>query len=233
MDYRGTSAHLNFANQTIQWFSLDTEKRFKEHLNTRIDELREGDYINRPVTYTFNSLGFRCNEIDETKDSIVFLGGSEVLGTGLPIECSFTNIVANELNLECYNLGQAGGANDTVYRLASYYVTKLKPKLVVVTSPPPFRMEVINTFLDNPIQHFMPVFDGDHPFYKTWLSCDDNGLFNEEKNRIATDYICNSNNVKLLRFEDPEFERIDYARDFIHKGINSNKKFAQQILDLL
>lgn len=233
MDYRGTSAHLHLANQTITWFSTDTEKRFNEHKKSNLDDLTKGNYINYPVTYTFNSLGFRCIELDESKDSIVFLGGSEVLGTGLHIENSFTTIVARELGLACYNLGQAGGANDTVYRMASYYLPKLKPKLVVLTSPPPFRIEVINTFLDNPIQHYLPAFDGDHPFFRTWLSCEDNGIFNEEKNRIATDHVCHINNLKLLRFEDPEFERIDWARDMVHKGIESNKKFAQQILDLL
>lgn len=233
MSYRGKSAHWQFANKTLDWFSLDTEKRFKEHMKTRLPELQLGNYVDNPVTYTFNSLGFRCEEIDEGKDSIVFLGGSEVVGNGLHIEHSFTNIVAKELGLACYNLGQSAGANDTIYRLASYWLPKLKPKLVIISGVTPLRMEVLNNFLDNPIQHFLPALDGHHPFFKTWLSCEENGTFNEEKNKIAVDHICSVNNLKLLRFEDTDFERIDYARDFIHKGIESNKKFAQQILDLL
>lgn len=233
MSYRELSEHRAFANQTLPWFSTDNERYFNYHLRMRYDDLDNLGWLYRKVSYTFNSLGFRCDEINSTNDSVVFLGGSEAIGCGIPIQHSFTTIVANELNLKCYNLSQSGAANDTIYRLASYWLPKLNPKLVIISAPPPYRIEVINTFLDDPIEFYVPEYHGKHPFFKTWLSCEENSTFNEEKNRLAIEHICTSNKLKLLRFNDTEFEALDYGRDLIHKGIESNKKFAEKILSML
>ena len=233
MSYRGQSEHLPFANQTLKWFSTDNEKTFNYHLRMNYDRLDDLAWTIKRFDYTFNSLGFRCEEIKDSEPSIVFLGGSEVIGTGMPIKHIFPEIVAKELKLKCVNIAQSGASNDTVYRLASYWLPKLNAKQVVILSPPPYRIEVINAFLDNPIEFYVPEFHGKHQFFKTWLSCDDNSVLNEEKNRIAIDHICKTNKLKLLRFEDTDFETLDYGRDLVHKGIESHAKFAEKILDLL
>lgn len=233
MNYRGISEHVEFANQTLKWFSTDCEKTFHWHLRRDYNKVEESGWLMRKVDYTFNSLGFRCDEINASNKSIVFLGGSEVVGTGLPLKYTFADIVANELGLNCINLAQSGAANDTVYRLASYWLPKLQPKLVVILSPPPYRIEVINTFLDKPITFYLPEYNAKDSFFKTWLSCDDNSVYNEEKNKIAVEYICKSNKLKLISFDDTEFETLDYARDFIHKGIESHQAFAEKILSMV
>lgn len=225
--------HFLRSGETLEWFSTDYEEWYQQNLKNNYDQLVSNNWIDQKIEYKFNSLGFRSEELDPTQDSVVFLGGSEVVSVGIPIEHSFTNIVAKELGLHCYNLGQSGGSNDTVYRLASYWLPILKPKLVIITSPPPYRVEVVNTFLENPFQYYIPHYHGMDPWFKTWLSCDDNSILNEEKNRIATDYICSSNGLKLLRFQDTDFERIDYSRDLVHNGIQSHKKFAEKVLSLV
>lgn len=233
MSYRGISEHFIHANQTLPWFSTDSARYFEYHLRKRYDELDDLGWLYRKVSYKFNSLGFRCEEITSSNNSIVFLGGSEVIGTGLPIQNIFATLVANELDLNCYNLAQSGAANDTVYRLASYWLPKLQPKVVVTLSPPPYRIEVINMFQDNPIQFYVPEYHGKDSFFKTWLSCDENSIFNAEKNKIALEHICKTNKIKLISFEDTEFEEVDLARDLIHKGIESHKNFADKILSLI
>lgn len=230
MKYRGISAHVEYANQTLDWFSTDNEKTFNWHLRKDFGKVDESGWLDRKVEYSFNSLGFRSEEFDDSKKAVVFLGGSEVIGTGVPIKDAFPELVAAKLKMKCYNLAQSGAANDTTYRMASYWLPKLKPKLVVMLSPPPFRIEVIDAFQDQPITFYVPQFYAKDPFFKTWLSCDDNSLLNEEKNKLAVQHICKANKIKLISSEDTDFEQLDYARDFIHKGMQSHAVFAQQIL---
>ena len=233
MSYRGISNHFLYSGKTVEWFTSDNEDWYSKNLKNDYERLKQFEWIGKKIEYKFNSLGFRSEELDPDQNSVVFFGGSEVLSVGLPIEHSFTTLVSTALGLRCYNLGQSGGANDTVYRLASHWLPILKPKLVVFLSPPIYRIEVINTFRDNPFQTYLPYFHGGDPFFKTWLSCDDNFILNEEKNRIATDYICNINKIKYLRFDYEDFERIDRSRDLIHCGINSHRVFADRILSML
>lgn len=233
MNYRAASMHFPRINQTLEWFSTDNEEWYQQNLKNKYEQLEYNDWIDKKIQYKFNSLGFRSEEFIPEEDSIVFLGGSEVMSVGITIEHSFTTIVSQALNLKCYNLGQSGGSNDSTYRLASYWLPVLKPKLVIIVNPPPYRVEVINTFLDNPFQYFIPHYHGSDPWFKTWLSCDDNSLLNEEKNMIAIEYICEKNNLKLVRFQDTDFERIDYSRDLVHNGIKSHSKFAEKVLNLV
>jgi hypothetical protein len=80
MSYRELSEHRAFANQTLPWFSTDNERYFNYYLRMRYDDLDKLGWLYRKVSYTFNSLGFRCDEINSTNDSVVFLGGSEAIG---------------------------------------------------------------------------------------------------------------------------------------------------------
>ena len=143
-----TSVHSSLANQTVYWLPMDTEERYNENLKKNSEQLAKFNWIGKSFTYEFNSLGFRCDEFNQDP-SIVFLGPSSTLGTGLPLTMAYPHIVSEHLNLRCVNLGQRGGSADTAFRLLHGYIDKINPKIVVHMDQSGTRFEILNdiTFL--------------------------------------------------------------------------------------
>ena len=125
----------SLANRTVKWLPQDTEELYLENLKSNQLALERNGWIDTEITYKFNSFAFRCEEF--TNDpSILFLGCSHTVGVGLPVEHTWPTIVANKLNLKCYNLGQGGGSADTAYRLGSHWIPKILPNIVVLLISP-------------------------------------------------------------------------------------------------
>lgn len=224
-----------YANQTIEWFQTDSEERYQKNLSERENELRKFFWVNRPFTYQFNSAGFRSDEFDADAPGIVFLGCSHTVGVGLPVETTFSNIIATELNLKCYNLGVAGAANDTAFRLADYYIPSLNIKTVVFLSSERTRFEL---FTDNEERYILTpsnntLKDSIRGFYRHWLSNDINSNVQHRRNVLAIQQLCSQRNIKFYHKEFLNFPLIDKARDLAHYGINSNRQIAQKILATL
>jgi hypothetical protein len=217
------------ANQEFDWLPMDTKELFQKNLKTKKDLLEKYNWINQTFTYKFNSKGFRCNELEENQDCVIFLGCSFTMGIGLPIETVWPTLVAKKLGLKCYNLGICGGSNDTAFRLGYHYIPKLKPKLVVFLSPVSDRFELF-TQTQNVFQYGSWYKDS---FYKTWTQDDFNGQINKEKNSLALHQICKENGIRFLKFDCEGFPNIDLARDLMHPGIESNRAFSKQVLKSL
>jgi hypothetical protein len=221
-----------YANQTILWFQTDSEERYQKNLAEREPELRKFFWVNRPFTYQFNSAGFRSDEFDATAPGILFLGCSHTVGVGLPAETTFSNIIAKELNLKCYNLGVAGAANDTAFRLADYYIPRLNIKTVVFLSSERTRLELFTADQERLI--LMPsdsdVKENIRGFYRYWLSNDVNSNMQHRKNVLAIQQLCSQHGIKFYHREFLNFPLIDKARDLAHYGINSNRQIAEKIL---
>lgn len=232
MSYRSLSMHQEFANQELRWFSSDTEDRFKMNLKTNYELLSE-KWDTESISYKFNNFGFRSDELIPHNNSIMFLGGSEVIGTGLKIDDTWASIVSSKLGMYNYNLGQSGGANDTIYRLGSYWIPILRPKIVVAFTTPNHRIEIFNTFTENLIQVLYPKIHSDLPFFKSWLSVDLNGTLSEEKNKAGLYHVCTQSNARLYWICHDKFNKVDDARDLHHKGPASNKLFADIILSII
>ena len=229
------SPHYKYANQILHWLPMDTEKLYQHNLEHHLTELQKYNWVDSTFTYKFNSHGFRCNEFSN-EPSAVFLGCSLTQGVGLPIENTWANIVANQLNLKCYNLGIGGGSNDTTFRLAYSWLEIIKPKIVILCSPLPERLELLS--LDCMFQ-LLPNSSQTQPgldFYKHWCINENNGLLNKTKNVLAIENLCSRQNIKFIAADcidlllDPD---MDLARDLCHPGIKSNLAFAQHVLSLV
>ena len=241
-NFRSLSYHCQFADTTLKWFGSDTERCYHYNLKHNAKDMTK--WLDYNVEYSFNEHGFRSKSFS-SENNIMFLGASNTLGTGLAVEDTWVNIVANELNSDCYNLGQGGGSSDTMYRLASYWIEALKPKLVICLAPPSARIEVIDGF-DSEKPFFRISSTGItctndtvetsinkdlRSYYDIWSSCDENILLHEEKNRFAISNICNFLNIKMVYLStDSDWVHIDYARDLQHSGVDSNKMFANLVL---
>ena len=242
MDINYNSFYYNtskwaLANKTVKWLTMDTEELYKKNLINNYDKLKKYDWIDKEFTYTFNSLGFRCDEFSNDP-SILFLGDSHTVGIGLPLENVWATIVAKKLNLKSINLGQGGGSSNTLFRLGSYWIPKILPKIVVYHEPNMWRLELLN---NNKIEFLSPTGDDKYmerlnilEFYKLWISDDTNGFLNQEKNRLSIEHICYLNGCKFIYIERGNgVEYVDYARDLAHSGVESNLKFSNMVLDLI
>lgn len=125
------------------WQGTDSEERFRKRPHPTLGP--------EDVDYRFNARGYRCAEFDAPRDPaalvVVSLGASEVLGTGVPVERTFTaelaRLLARRLDRPVlpWNLGAGGCSADCVARLLVSALPVLRPDLVVMIFPHPARRE--------------------------------------------------------------------------------------------
>ena len=221
----------SLANRTVKWLPQDTEDRYLEHLRSRPEDLARNGWIDKEITYKFNSFAFRCDEF--TNDpSILFLGCSHTVGVGLPIEHTWPTLIAEKLNLKCYNLGQGGGSADTAYRLGSYWIPKILPKIVVFLIPDIHRLEVIREHtIEFLTPMHLPVYYS--VFFNKWASVETNSQLNSEKNTLALVQVSQRNGCKFIYVAASNLKGSDRARDLAHFGTQANLNFANTVLTLI
>lgn len=250
MENLGRSSHFHYAGQTLEWFGMDTEKTYQHHIQHKYDLMREYGWIDKKFTYQFNKHGFRSEEFTGG-DSIVFLGASDTLCTGVPLEESWPYIVASNLNLKRYNLGLGGASGSTAFRMAKYWLDKLNPKLVVLMSPMNTRFELADEvdgqrayFQLGPSMYekdsaYWDYFKNKHlksdffHFYKVWSVAEDNLLLLQEKNELAIECLANKINAKFVladSVKDCKDIAVDLGRDLLHAGTKTNQLMADIVL---
>jgi len=223
------SFYKQYCNTKLKWLSMDTEELYKKNLNKNRSLLEQHNWIDNPFTYSFNSKGFRCNEFT-SNPTIMFLGCSFTCGIGLPVDAIWPELVSKALGMRCANLGQGGGSSDTAFRLCHGWIDRIKPKLVVFLQPPGIRWELVNA---NSIEFLSGSFgDKKYPDYANqWIVDENNNYFNKIKNTLAIESLCNSRQIKFIKFNSmPDGE--DLARDLKHPGIQRHKLFAEQVLKI-
>lgn len=227
------SIYRDLAGQTLKWLPSDTEERYQINLKTRYNELEKNGWIDSTITYRFNSLGFRCEEFTQDPTAM-FLGGSDTIGVGLPVELIWPEIVSKRLNFRCANLGINGGSCDTAFRLCHGYIDKISPKLVVLMTPPIHRIELIR---DQVIQNLFPIDANQDQYLKSWWVDDNNSVFNYEKNVLAIKMLCAERNIKLIVVDMDDLRmpcsNSSLARDLLHVGRVEHHLFAGKLLNMI
>lgn len=227
-------------SRTVQWLTSDTEDLYDSNYRHQRQKLEKLGWTKDNVNYTFNSYGFRSEEFDNS-NSIVFLGCSHTLGIGLPVHEIFATQVASKLKLKCYNLAIGGGSTDTCFRLAYYWLEKLRPKICVYVEPEETRFELKytvndkNQFVNCNVSSINSLCSPVKEFYRLWLLNDSNSFLKKQKNLLSIQHICLQNKIKFVKsnveFVNEDFE--DRARDLIHYGIKTHKLKADNILELV
>lgn len=228
-----SSPYYQHAGKELLWLPADDHGRYTDHLRSRRYELKMFGWLEKKVTYKFNSLGFRCNEFTD-QPTAMFLGCSFTVGIGMPIEELWAELVAKELNLACANFGIGGAAPDCAFRMCLGYIDKIKPKIVIYNQPPPARLEVVTTPKTRNIQ----LHDGQEyssKFIDDFLIHDTNIELNRIKNLLAIESLCQERNIKFLYFDNytddfSPLARSDLARDLMHFGTVHNAEFAKHVL---
>jgi hypothetical protein len=228
------------AGQTINWISPDTKEKYQQHMNDSVKRnmLQLFGWVDRHIDYTFNSDGFRTEEFD-SRQNFVAIGCSFTQGTGVAEHERWTTVLSKMLNLWCWNLGVAGAASDTCYRIARHYLVQLKPQFVVFLEPRANRIE-LHTGPDHPPHLINWAYDqanwGSGPFIKTMLAHDENLEIRAEKNRAAIAYVCSQLGIPLIMYAPDDFlnlirdkRQLDLGRDLLHPGRLNNAAFAQVV----
>jgi len=220
------------ADKELHWHGPDSEELYQKNLITNLTLLKKYNWVDRKFTYKFNHYGFRADEFNSMDPNVIFLGCSHTQGIGLPIENTFAHIVSTNLGLKNYNLGIGGSSNDTAFRLAYYYIPRLKPTAVIFLSTEKTRFELHTD--DNRVENFGPWHNscdnaiGD--FKKHWFSNDVNNKMNYLKNLLAIQQLCFDSNIKFYHHEFLSFLLKDRARDLQHYGVKSHFEIAEAIL---
>jgi hypothetical protein len=221
-------------NKTMYWLGHDNIVSHYDNLKKYSKVKGKYDWDDKAIIYKFNSHGFRCDEFS-SEDSIMFLGCSNTMGMGLPLEDTWAYNVAKNLNLKSVNLGIVGTGPDTAFRLANHYIPQIKPKIVVYLDPPPGRFSLVS---DKKQIHDFTVFRSEllidpmfKEYYKHWLSNEENITLNSLKHKLAILGLCKDYNAKFIYIENKELNFIDFARDLLHPGINSNLELSKLVLD--
>jgi hypothetical protein len=224
-------SNTSLANQEISWHGTDSEDLYQKNLIRNRSQLEQFGWIDRPITYKFNTYGFRADEFDSTSPSVVFIGCSHTLGVGLPVESTWAHIVSTKLKLKNYNLGVGGSSNDTAFRLLYHWIKQLKPSLVVFLSADRARLEL---HLDHDQIYDLSAWPIGFPmidnFTKSWLGNDTNSNMNYLKNTLAIKQLCSEHSIKYVQETVSSIHAIDKARDLQHYGEKTNRGIASMFL---
>jgi hypothetical protein len=236
-------------NTTIDWLRVsDTKENWKDGLKKFGPTWH---YATKPVTYTYNSLGYRTKELSEVNNKEFFIayGCSYTEGVGLAEDEMYHHLVSQDLNLPCLNYGVGGSGPNLQLTNTTLFLknTDRLPKFVLmqwptddrVTLPGDNKLDFIGSWTNNGKN-----FSGNN-FYNYWI--DDNRSQNQNLINIHTaDLLWKSAGVPVLHFtlhnneiSIPRFAsggRVDppneaSARDIFHPGPNWHRYIATQILN--
>lgn len=227
------------ASTTIKWLAPDSEENYKKHLKD--DEHKQlleiFGWIDADIDYTFNSEGFRTAEFDP-RPNWMALGCSFTQGTGVNEADRWTDVISDQLGVHCWNLGVAGAAGDTCYRIAKHYIPKLLPRFVVYLEPRYNRTELFSSMQDAPLV-LNWAYDHTHwsgPYVKELILHEENLTLAGEKNREAIRSICLQHNIPLIVYQPDAYVSLvedkkqhDLGRDLLHPGRLNNQAFAQVV----
>lgn len=234
---------LIYAGQQLEWLPTDTrecyELKIKDPDNQKYFKKMGWDQPGA-IIYEINQHGFRGKEFNQIGHNVLFaLGCSFTLGTGLPYNTIWPTVLGNKLNFDVANLGWFGNSADTCFRLAEYWIPKLKPKVVAMLAPPRSRIELLTaTSVEDkycPAEVFGPWqmsdFLSHDTFLNHWFMNEENQRINQIKNCLAIRQLCVEHNIPFLlqKFEDQNWGRFEYSRDFMHSGPGAHANIAEKM----
>lgn len=128
------------------WQGSDSEERYRKRPHPTLGP--------NDVHYRFNAHGYRCRDFDsagaEGAVSVVSLGASEVVGTGVPQDQTFSAVFARTLGERLgrpamdWNLGAGGCGADYIARMLVSVLPVLRPDVVLLCFPHQARREHIH-----------------------------------------------------------------------------------------
>ena len=190
-----------------------------------------------PVTYNFNSYGFREVEWDNTllSNSIWCFGDSQTAGVGNHKEQTWVHQLELQTGVKTLNMGIAGSSNDTATRTIVSAIQHAKPKAICWLMAAPNRREIINE--DACITMWPMIFkfldlSVDKKIVEYYLDSVDSisDRVNYDKNLMLVKSICKAHEIPLViaDFTVPvmPLAKTELALDNEHLGPGIQKQIA-------
>lgn len=227
---------IEFRSTTVSWFATDQEHMYDRNLQDpdRRTVLEANGWIDRDITYSFNSHGFRCGEF-EPGTGFVALGCSVTAGVGLQDQHTWPCIIGEKLGIPAWNLGIGGGAMDTNFRMAEHWIPLLRPRFVIMLGTP-LRIEIALSDVVDSLQ--LNRNHDDDWYLKNYTLNDENDRINYRKNTRAVSDVCRDIGTPFWSVSvdhwgqgngDPN-RGYDWARDLAHPGPSMHRHFADRAL---
>lgn len=219
-------------DKTLYWYGSDSQENFLNNKKNNNNLLKSLGWLDQEVTYEINSLGFRSDDFT-SEPSVMFLGCSFTVGIGVNLENTWTNLVSTGLNLKSSNLGVGGGSCDTAFRLCFDYIDIIKPKLVIIMPPSPYRYEIF--LQDNKDPTLLGPWAKRSDHYRTWSAIEHNVKYQKLKNILAIEKLCIDRSINFYNTDNnTNINKISsdkHGRDLCHPGINWHAMIANEILN--
>lgn len=236
-----------FSNKVFDWFSPDTEENYN-----KVKKLVP--YGPTDISYKYNSQGFRSDEFESWEGHstrIVFAGCSHTEGIGLPIEDTWANIfhkkICNDLNqkIPFWNIAAGGTGLDHLVRYLIHYGDLLRPNIIISLLPHVIRRERWDTDQWGPWKQYVEknsksdvLYEKRYVIYQTEKNFSVLNLLLERWNSTFLFYSYDDDydftNINFPRIKQYTFDHtvVDYARDNIHHGPNTQKNFAEKFYQI-
>jgi len=224
--------YQQFAGSTHDWMSTDSKELFEKNCanfsqRSRLEQF--GWLTCPPITYQFNSEGFRDEEFDSRPAGIA-LGCSHTQGIGTHVESTWPVQLGQLLEKKIWNLGVGGAALDTCYRLLEYWIQHLEVEFVVCMVPEISRFEIFNYYWKTVLPSESTV-EWAESYQKNWILFEENSKLNQRKNLRAMQQICDQHHVPFFYDLEPfkNWNDNSNARDLLHYGKNYHQLFARKM----
>jgi hypothetical protein len=194
--------------------------------------------LQQNVLYKYNDLGHRCKNVEDIDmdNYILFAGCSHTLGEGLNLEQTYPYLTAKNLNCDYYNLGMSASGLDVMfYNVMMWLATYKKPKLLVLQYPDHTRFSAITY---PPMVLPYGVWTTDNDAMDILTKSEEKGVF-AFRNLCFTQLIDTIDipKIKLVFGSTKAYdyctkiERLDYAVDNLHYGVETHISCADLISD--
>lgn len=86
-----------------------------------------------PVSYNFNSRGYRDNEWPDDLQNVVWcVGDSATVGIGVPFEHSWPSVLSRQIEAKCINISMRGASNQWIARQIYDLIDSAVAKILVI-----------------------------------------------------------------------------------------------------
>ena len=233
-------------NRQLRYWAGDTPSMFK-NLQSNPNGFTEDN-----VTYTFNSHGFRGEDLDVlAKYKVLIVGDSHTFGVGLDDTQTWTHQFKTILPIKTnvINLSIAGASMDYISRALLQSIDTIKPNVVIVCYTYDCRRETQMiatqgkiTQINPTVPNQLPGDDESKDEFRSWFMTlnHHSNQYNFDKNREMVRLICYKAKVPLIESTvidmlviqkqmSKKLGYVDKARDGEHFGPNVHKRLAEQI----
>lgn len=229
--------HANWSNKKLTlWDGSDNENLYQSNIKNSKNcvLLEKYGWIDTEIEYRFNRQHFRADEFDNRICGLS-LGCSFTRGIGLKEDQTWPSVLSKISGLHFWNLGVGSGAMDTCTRLLDYYISKLKPRIVILLSPPNNRFELHKDSWWHVMGVNITGIDtlNFQDFQKVYYAYDENSRINHRRNILAMKQLCAQLNTPFYSWECSDTnaflpaDKSDLARDLLHQGPATQQRLAE------